>query len=153
MPIKKVGKGNQTKILTQSLRRAQKSSIEVGHFQSDGKHSSGLSYVDIMALWAFGGPNQDSIKNPRAILSIKMQELSTKPEFKSAMRRWLSQANPSDSQFMNNLGSFILEQYKELFGVTFPSLMQGSPSNRNSPLLDTGELKNKASYKIKQSGG
>jgi hypothetical protein len=148
MPIRKKKNANQAKKLIQALRKIDNKKIKVGHFASDGEHSKDLSYVELMQLWAFGGPNQDSVKNPKAILGIRMKELSSSLEFRKSMMKWSSGRNPADLTFMSDLGSFILNEYKILFGEVHPSLMQGSPTNPNSPLLDSGKLRDKANYKI-----
>jgi len=107
-----------------------------------------------MILWAFGGPNGDAVKYPLALLGMNFHELSTKPEFKVAIKNYVLNlmSSQSDEELLNSLGKFIEKEYKDLFGKPAGSLMVGSPSNRLSPLLDTGELRDKVNYKIKNKG-
>lgn len=149
MPIKRVG--NQAKSLIRNLQKVDSKKIEIGHFKTDGVHSSGVPYVDLMAFWAIGGET-GAIKNPRSVMGSKLRSLSDRPEFKRAMKKWFMNADKNNLSFMDDLGSFILKEYKDIFGVPFAGLMQGSPSNPSNPLLDTGELRDKASVKITNRG-
>ena len=149
MPIRKKNNGKQTRKLQEAARNLGKNKLQVGHFQSDGKHSTGIGYVDLMALWAVGGPNQDAVKNPLAVLGANFRKLTEHPQFKRAIKSWMPtlDSKTSQSQMVDQLGEFILDQYKQIFGEP-SSLMVGSPTNKASPLLDTGELRDKANFKV-----
>lgn len=145
-------KGGPTDKLLMGLKSLDSKEIQVGHFADQGTHSgSNLTYPELLALYAFGVVEGQPIRNP--LLAFDRQEIDTKninSKLAPAMKLWAktSTQSTSDEKLLNDLGTIISEDYKEVFGVTGPLM---PPDADGTPMFETGELKDKTTYKVVSS--
>lgn len=144
--------------MLKNLKGLKKIRLEVGHFESQGEHSTiGMSYVDLMEYHHIG----DNHVPPRPVLSV-LRDMLPYPQksyvFKSAAKTLVNKgATPAVvREFFNTIGVFLVDEERQVFGNY---LQDNSPKTialkggRNTPLIETGELKAKVSYKHKLSNG
>lgn len=131
------------------LKKLDNQSVSVGHFESQGLHSSGKSYVNLMKEHHTG----DEITPPRPVLTIlnfRLRGYLSSSEAKSLLKRWAKDPKNIDL-FLSSLGKKIAQQEKQIFGNN-TELASNAPltqklKGRDSPLVDTGELRSKVAYR------
>lgn len=142
-------KGNQFDKLIKQVRNLNNESVKVGHFNSQGKHDSGMTYPELMALHHTGNPEANL--PPRMVLAIlfnKFRKLQA-PEIRRAFKSWgnRKKGENSDRMLLNDIGSFLRDEEKKIFGSNVLAPNAVPPKNRNNPLIETGDLKSKVAYK------
>ena len=150
-------KNNLLDMLTQKVKELEQQTVEVGHFKEQGMHYSGYSYVELMELHAFG----DGVKLPaRPMLAVAKSKLKrsirrSKP-VKKALEQWArSKSRNASSMVLEAVGETAAIMEKNIFGKTSAEIPANSPYTiakklgvkRNSPMKDTGSLKNKVAYR------
>lgn len=144
--------GNKFQKLVQQLHKINNESVEVGHFKSQGKHSSGFTYAELMSIHHNGGnPSGRAPLPPRPVLDLlffRNQNL-TDPAFKTAFKAWGSRTlgERSNAILLEDIGLVLREKEKAVFGSTALAPNAVPPKRRNTPLVDTGDLKSKVAYK------
>jgi len=135
------------------MRAFNNSKVEIGHFESQGKHSgSDLSYVDLMQIANLGinGPP----RRPLRLLQIDNKNLSDS-KFNTLMKLWgtSNYTRGNNEKLLQGFGIVLAKKEKAIFGKTGP-MMPPTTSNKKvgamgptAPLVDTGELRSKVSYK------
>lgn len=145
-------KGKQTESLLQSLKNLKKQYISVGHFAEQGQHYSGMSYPDLMNLWARGGPDLKNprVKAPRELLRTTIQALKDNPNLEIAFKEWIAQADKADTseKLLDSFGKYLSDYYRDIFGKVGPFM---APDRNGTPLLETGDLKSKVGYKTSKN--
>ncbi len=152
--VRKTGK--KTEALIKSLEQLDDSTVQVGHFASQGTHSdSGLTYPELMALWHVGrvGGHEGVKRSPLMnfnFTELVSKKLSNSPEFIAAMQRWSSGVlrASSDDELLEAIGKLTAEQYQAVFGVTGPYM---PPDSTDTPMLETGELKSAVAYRTSKN--
>lgn len=156
LKLKLKKKGNKLEKLGKNLKKLNNESVEVGHFASQGKHSTtDLTYVELMAIANLGlnGP-------PRRVLTLlkhKERKLDDS-QYNTLMQAWgkSNYGNAANKRLLEGFGSAMAMKEKALFGRVAPATMPAnSPTTKkkvgvmgkNAPLVDTGELKSKVAYK------
>ena len=132
--------------MMKSYQNLSKESIEIGHFKSQGKHYSGLSYTALLKLWEVGGPNGTGfIKSSRKQFLFNIDKYLERNELDKILSDWnMKTHRKTDSlnKFLNAYARFLRDQYKDTFGV---SKLPHMPTA--TPLYETGELQSKTAYK------
>lgn len=150
------GKGNYTKAL-ERLKEIRKDKVEVGHFEEQGEHHSGLTYVELMAYHHRGNPEQNLPARPVLdILRFRLRNLEN-PRIKSIAREWLTNINRQGSteQMLLQLAKVIAKEEQKIFGDT-SALIRNSPltialKGSNNPLIERGDLKEAVSYRTSRN--
>ena len=145
-------KGNSLQKLVKNFHKIDGEFVETGHFKEQGKHYSGLTYPELMSVHHNGGnPSGNAPLPPRPVLDLlhfRNQNLSD-PKIKGYIRDWrkrpLSEA--SNKILLDQIGRILAIREKRIFGS--PTLASNAvpPKDRNQPLVETGDLKSKVSYK------
>lgn len=150
--MKKVG--NKLEKLTKAFHDLNGEFVEVGHFKEQGQHSdTDLTYAELMAI------HHNPVGNglnwpPRPVLDIlffKNKNLDS-PEIKAILGRFRKkEPTPVNiAWLLKEIGQALGKKEKAIFGSGF--LAPNSPitiakKGRNSPLIDTGELRSKVAYR------
>ncbi len=130
------------------MKNLSKSSVEIGHFVSSGTHSSdpSLTYVELMIIYALGLNNEGVIRNPLQTLRDIEFSTANKPSFTTFLEKWATKipSEITNEKLLEEFGEKIREDYYDLFGVVGMNMPSDSTG---TPLLETGELRSKVSYK------
>lgn len=149
--VKKVG--NKFEQLSRGIKDLNNESVQVGHFDEQGKHYSGLTYPELMAV--HNNPVAHGLDwPPRPVLDIlahKNRKLDS-PQIKRILKKY-SRLEPSEinnAMLLDEIGQFLREEEKKIFGSG--ELAPNSPvtvaqKGSNNPLIDTGDLRNKTAYR------
>lgn len=145
-------KGKQLEKLLKNLQDLNNSSVEIGHFQSQGTHYSGMTYPELLQFWARGieaeGVSGRLIQDARAqwvTEDFLTHEVSRNLKIKTALDKWyrnLDKSNPA-SDLLDEVGVTLREEYKDVFGIFKGPYMAGT----ETPMLMTGDLKEHTAYK------
>ena len=131
--------------MMKNYENLSKESIEVGHFKSQGKHYSTLSYPALLKLWAVGKENGNGlIRNVKAQFLFNIDRYLNQSELDKILSDWnkgTHKKTDSLNKFLNAYGRFVRDKYKGTFGVN------GSEMQGNTPLVETGDLKSKTAFK------
>jgi len=155
LTAKIVKKGNSLDKIRSNIRKIDGERVEIGYFEEQGLHNSGLSYSTLMALQEFG---TDEIPH-RPVFQITAfgNPPQKNARVKSAIRNWskalLNKDNNKDNskQLLDTIGKTYQEALLSLFGDT-SMLTPNAPltislKGRDEPLVDSGELKDNLSYR------
>lgn len=132
-----------------------KSKVSVGFHKDDGIHAdSGMSYASLMYLLEVKGVRSTSgLTRRRAFeLTVKMhrKELLAKNNQRIKSAYLMNIRNPEN--IIGFFGEELAKRIKETFGNT--GVLPGNSPNtirikgRNEPLVDTGALRDKLSYRV-----
>jgi len=139
-------KGKSLKNLKTKYTELTRSSVEVGHFSSQGEHEpSGLKYTALMKIHA--APPESSNIKPRPVLLFLDKDIKTH-KFDGILRDFDRNNTPSAiDHLLVNVGGKLVSMERDIFGssVLAPTLA-GNP-----PLIDTGELRDAVSYKTSKN--
>jgi hypothetical protein len=153
LKVKKGGGSFHNKV--RELVKADKSSVEVGHFKEQGSHSSiGKSYVSLMKQHHNGGSTSKFIVSPpRPVITI-LDGLRVEPLLKSFKKEAesLITFNFSAEQILSSLGRRLVKEEKSIFGKSGLLVKNhrrtiSSKGGKDTPLVDSGELQSKVAYK------
>lgn len=144
-------KNGATEKLLKNLKSIDRNHVQVGHFVEQGNHSdSKLTYPDLLSIWAHGVAknNEGVIRNPLAILESGINNPELKAKLSSDIDAWSSSAlkNSASEALFDSLGESVKDFYKNIFGVVGPLM---PPDSTNTPMLETGELRDATAYKTK----
>ena len=142
------GPGDTVSFLAKKMKVMQSESLSFGHYRIQGKHTSGMTYPELLALWAVGGPDFDQPpRNSREAARLRLSEWVNDPVMKKAFTEWSREDNTSTNpdQMLASFGLFLRDNYRTLFGVVGPHM---PPDSTGTPLKETGELKSVAAYKV-----
>ena len=146
-------RGNRLQELTKQFHKIDGESVEVGHFEKQGKHPSGFTYAELMAIHHNGSnPSGTAPVPPRPVLDLlffRNQNLSD-PAFKQAFKEWRGRTLSARSNdiLLEDIGRILRDKEKEIFGSSALAPNAVPPKDRNEPLVATGDLKSKVAYKI-----
>ena len=154
-------KRGKTKDLEKVLKHFQTLNnlkIDVGYFSDSGQHSTAeMSYSELMAFHEGGGVNQYGHSVPaRPLMSEAVFELeeSGKKVMMSEYKNLFGQVGRINFN-ADALGDKMVVLSRELFGDTYlfednaPSTI--AKKGKNSPLEDTGELRDNLGYKTTEN--
>lgn len=138
-----------------NLTKLNDSEVEVGHFEDSGLHYSGMSYVELLEYWARGVEMRGTAG--RVIQDVRKQfifnflmsgQAQNHPKIMSAVATWFNGADKRDltDYLLHELGDALVDEYKATFNVYQGPFMDGT----TTPLYETGDLKNKTTYKTKR---
>jgi hypothetical protein len=147
--IKKKQNGKIQKLLN-NLNKLSNNNLKVGHFQKSGLHYSGFTYPELLKIWAFGGPTGSVVKNPKIQYSFSKlysKKVLKLPEVRVAYKNWSKNLlnNNSSTKFFDEIGEAVAKDYSKTFGS--PGPFMPIVGENTTPLVETGELKSKISYK------
>lgn len=149
-------KTNVVKPLLKRLEKIKNNNpkVQSGYFPSTGIHQgSGESYAQLMDLHEYGFDRSVFFLAPRPVRQITMLQLrSNKSLWLDDVRGYIK-GTKTLNQSLNKIGLEITETAKNVFGSSL--LLPNSPvtvskkGGRNTPLVDTGDLKDHWSWKVK----
>lgn len=153
MKVKIVKKGKDVDKFLKGLNSLDSHSVDIGHFASQGEHSRGLQYVELLYIWANGiaHNNEGQIQHPLAqfiFQDIQTGKFIKSPLFQSAIKDWykgLDKASAA-SKFAKTVGVLGEEEYKKIFNVSSSPHM--SMEDNTSPMYETGELMEATTHKV-----
>ena len=144
--IRKVKGGPLAKKLAE-VKKLNHQKVEAGHFASQGEHSSlGMSYAEAMAYF------HRNFQFPRKILSLlyfEMRDLKT-PEMMAIKKQWL--AHPDAEATLSAIGTLLRDKEVAMFGVVNEPFMPAAGDTKKTPLVETGELRDKTAYRTSLKG-
>jgi hypothetical protein len=150
-------KGNQLEKLVKNFHDLNGENVQVGHFASQGKHYSGYTYPELMALHHNPRTNGFDFP-PRPVLDILFaKNLNLNSQ---GIKRILSQyrkmeLNQNANKFLlDAIGKYLRNQEKRIFGSSDLAPNAESTAERkgkNSPLIDTGDLRRKVAYRTSKN--
>lgn len=151
--------GDITSQIIKALSELESSSVEVGHFASQGNHPTAVkpngapySYVELMYFHHTGDASTRPPRQPLSVLKIQNRNLSQHRWMKSAVKTSVKDILTKGivQTSLNRIGKNLVRLEKDIFGD--PTLLAGTPHNTD-PLIDTGELRSKVMYKTNLGGG
>lgn len=153
--LKKVG--NKFDKLVKGIKDLNNEKVQVGHFKEQGRHSSGLTYAELMAL--HNNPQASGKDWPRRpVLDILVHEHRNlnDPEIRRILAKYSSkEPTPQNNEMLlEELGEFLRDEEKSIFGSS--KLASNAPSTqeikgRNDPLVDTGDLRDRVAYRTSKN--
>lgn len=132
--------------LKKQLKALHNSSVFIGYYNDQGEHEdSGLTYVELMTIHEFGAPDVNIPARPVLKLTenggffSEQDKIAIGNAFKGVFVK-----NIPISQPLNDIGQYYEDKGKAIFGQSPPLLntVEGNP-----PLIDTGDLQSKFSYR------
>lgn len=153
LKVKVKKRGNQLQSLVKKLHQIDGETVKVGHFKSQGTHPSGFTYAELMAIHHNGGnPSGKAPLPPRPVLDLlffKNAKL-TDPKIKMAIKSWGNRplSTSSNDKLLEDIGRILRDKEKAIFGSSSLAPNAVPPKDRNSPLVDTGDLKSKTAYMV-----
>ena len=145
--------GDSFKKLSKSLQKTNKTKVDIGYFAEQGIHQpSGRPYPEQMALLEFG----DEDIPPRPVFRIT--SLRSPPNklqrTRKILRAWAASLTKkvNVNTTLDRFGSLYSEKIKNIFGKSPPLTRSADltiflKGGRNTPLIDTGDLKSNLAYK------
>lgn len=147
----KVKRGSSLSKKLKHLKTIHNQSVAIGHFEDQGKHYSGLSYVDLMKFHHDG----DGQTVPRRPVITILENFRTRKALNSATTNSLLNkfvgGELSAQQVLTGIGKQVAKEEKKIFGDK-GSLAGNTPNTiavkgADSPLVDTGDLRDAVSYR------
>lgn len=140
--------------LIRSVRSLDNKVVSVGFFADQGNHSgSKMPYTNLMYIQEVHG-----VRSKAGLVHRRLFELTAmrhRNEIISNVKNSISRNFPnSPNQILKDFGQDVQGKLREGFGDTSllphnaPTTIAGKGSN--SPLIDTGELKSKVTYRVRQ---
>ncbi|MDU5780053.1 MAG: hypothetical protein E6Z83_04515 [Pantoea sp.] len=140
--------------LIRSVRSLDNKVVSVGFFADQGNHSgSKMPYTNLMYIQEVHG-----VRSKAGLVHRRLFELTAmqhRNEIVSNVKNSISRNFPnSPNQILKDFGQDVKGKLREAFGDTSllphnaPSTIAGKGAN--SPLIDTGELKSKVTYRVRQ---
>lgn len=145
--------GNMFEKLTKGISDLNNEKVQSGHFEEQGEHYSGHTYPELMALHHNPEGNGFDFP-PRPVLDILFHrnENLDNPQIKTILNKYrkLEPNEANNKLLLEELGKYLVKQEKEIFGSS--ALAPNAQSTidqkgKNSPLVDTGSLRDKVAYK------
>ena len=143
--------------LSKYFKDLSKEHVAVGHFQSQGKHTTGLYYTEMMNGYAVGGLGDYEVRNPMAIIKSRPSDFIKGDTIESKLKEFIGRAvrekgmspDKASQAFLKGVGIEVRENYRKLFNkISFPYM---PPDSSNTPLWETGELASKAAYRTSKN--
>ena len=133
------------------LMKADKQWVKVGHFQEQGMHYSGYSYVELLRRWH----NADQYfkgSKPKRILVVTAFALRglNLPSVSQVRDKWF--ADRDTKKMLERLGVIMRDIEMSLFGKINGTDMPKVPGEKDTPLLETEDLKEHTTYKTSLGG-
>ncbi len=141
--------GNQFEKLIKQIQNLNNESVQIGHFEKQGKHESDFTYPELMSIHHKGNPETSLPARPVLdILFFRHKKLKASP-MQVAFKKWgkRKSGNKADKLLLNDIGEFLRDEEKKIFGSGGLVPNAVPPKDRNNPLIDTGDLKSKVAYK------
>ncbi len=151
--VKVIKKGNTLEKLAQGLLKFNGEGGKVGHFSSQGIHHSGHTYPQLMSKHNTGNPEIKLPTRPVLDILFARHRRLNKPPIKSAIRAWFKRklSEGSDNKLLNDIGAYLREEEKRIFGSASLAPNAVPPKAFNNPLIDTGDLRAKVAYKTSKN--
>lgn len=143
MQIIKNSSGDFFKLLNK-IKDAENDKVDIGWFNEQGKHHSGMSYPELARVHLNG------VRVPkRDILGVAMflHNPKTDKAIKRAIRKWLRKNNLATKDLFLMLGRVEKKNITETFGNSLLGITLNP-----TPLVDTGEWKSKTAFKLRSEG-
>lgn len=130
-----------------SLQELDGESVEIGWFEEQGQHSTGRSYPEIMRYHARALPEEGAFikRDPKKVVEV-FHKPSKEQKIFEIISDKLENLDKSNEQVLDSIGRHYTALLASKMGLPVPGLNPASPGNPD-PMLDTGETKDKTSYK------
>lgn len=156
--VKRVAHPARARLLG-TVKNLKKNKAQVGYFREQGLHSSGFTYPALMYLHEVIGISTKSGKIYRRAFEITsmLMKKTLQDNVKRDLKLLLKSGNVDPTNVLENFATSLSKGIKGTFGN--PSIL---PSNSpytikqkgaNTPLVETGELKDNLAYKITTQKG
>lgn len=140
--------------LIKAVRSLDNKTVSVGFFADQGKHSgSNLNYTNLMFIQEVHG-----VRSKAGLVHRRLFELTAmqhRDDIVNNVKNSISRNFPNNpNQILKDFGKDVQAKLRDGFGDTSllphnaPSTIAGKGSN--SPLVDTGELKSKVTYRVRR---
>jgi hypothetical protein len=141
-----VKKGSKLDQIANSYKELTGETIEVGHFQRQGKHYSGLTYPQLLKIWEVGGPNGTGfIKSSKKQFMLRFNKIVEDRKYQSVISQFNEKTHLKSTgvnKFLNMIARIVKEDYKDIFGIRSSPHMPG-----DTPLYETGDLADNTAYR------
>lgn len=153
--IKKRGKSLEK--LIKNVKRLNGQSVQVGHFQEQGIHYSGMSYPELLQYWfvgvevqGFAGRLRQDVRSQFIHDYFNSDKISKDPRITEAINDWKREALHRDNAktMLDKVGRVLMTEYQQKFNVKQGPHMNGTAT----PLYETGELASSTAYKTSKEG-
>ena len=147
--------GNTTEKLRKGLRDLSTSKVSVGHYESQGMHSSGMSFVDLLNLWSQGVIFESEDRGGYVVRQdvrkqfimdyVKTNKLSRDKKVDAAILKWgqTLDKQTATADLLDSIGEVLRSEYKDKFNNVASPFMDAT----STPLFETGELASATAYK------
>jgi hypothetical protein len=133
-----------------TMKHLDQSHLSVGHF-SDGEHSSGFNYAELMAIQHLGLGGQA----PRPLMSVLKIGGLKDPAYRVAFNRWAAapQSKANNNRLIDDFGKITADNEYDLFGKVSNKMPPTTSPKKvgvdgpTAPLVDTGELRDNIRFK------
>lgn len=150
--------------LEKRIRELQEAEIEVGYFQEQGNHYSGISYPDLIALHANGSeemnmPSRDVMGTSFDIFNA---DYANEKKLKSNIEKYLSNIKSKSAPIsVNKLGESWSDSFMDSANAVFGNPLFLAPNSEftkrlkdlagvdpDKPLVWTGDLQDNLTYRF-----
>lgn len=151
--FKKVG--NTTEKILAGLKDLASNKVSVGHYSSQGLHSSGMSFVDLLNLWAQGVIFEAEDRGGYIVRQdvreqfiqdyVNTKSLVRNKRVDAALKKWAKTLDKqaATSELLDTIGEVLRSEYKSKFNTIASPYMNATAT----PLFETGELASVTAYK------
>lgn len=151
MDVKITRKTDLIETLQKKIKDIQKASVSSGYYPESGIHEdSGMHYAALMSLHEYGSMIEGIPARP-------VREITINSAIKNGMYWSYDVSNylngkKSLNSSLNSIGSEFTDTAQGIFGSS-PPLTENAKSTveikgKNTPLVDTGDLRNKWTWKV-----
>lgn len=151
MDVKITRKTNLIETLQKKIKDIQKASVSSGYYPESGIHEdSGMHYAALMSLHEFGSRIEAIPARPVREITINTAVRDGK-YWCDDVRNYLEGKKTLNSS-LNSIGSELTDTAQGIFGSS-PPLTENAESTveikgKNTPLVDTGDLRNEWTWKV-----
>ena len=151
--VKEVGNGTEKYL--KELKELRDSKVSVGHFASQGMHSSGMTFVELLNLWSQGVVFEAEDRGGYIVRQdvrkqfiqdyVQTNKINKDKRVEAALQAWVINADKSDATrvLLDAIGKILREEYKSKFNTRASPYMDATIT----PLFETGELASVTAYK------
>lgn len=139
--------------LIKAVRSLDNQTVSVGYFADQGKHSSGLNFTNLMFIQEVSG-----VRTKTGLVHRRLFEMTANRDrqaiitnVRSSIKRNLTK---KPAQVFKDFGKDVQHKLREGFGdaALLPANSPATISHKgsNAPLVETGELKSKLTYRVRK---
>lgn len=151
-----VKRGKTLEKALKNINRLNGEFVEVGHFNSQGKHYSGLTYPELLLYWFIGvdipgiaGKVRQDVRSQFVHDYFLTGKLKGDPVIDKAIKQWFKEAFKRDNAktLLSTIGQHLMKKYESEFNQRQGPHMLGTAT----PLYETGELAESTGYRTSRN--